>query len=131
MKAQRINLVTPVRKALIESGYSTVKIVSAVNQELAKAKLVSETAKTGDGTASKDGYRVTVTGTFKYEHSKTLPVLFDAWHSAIGKADKIARFESVEIPPVFSKWLEFAKATKEETEAENKALALELSGELK
>ena len=113
MKATRLNLCQVVRDALIEAGYSSVAVVNAVNAELAKATLISEEAKTGDGKIKGKGleYAVTVTGSFKYLQKNTLPCTFDAWHSAIAKAEKVCSMPSLEIPAVFTEWLDkFAKA---------------------
>jgi hypothetical protein len=113
MKASRLNLCQCVRESLILAGYSSVKVVDAVNSELAKATLVSEEAKTGDGKIKSKGleYAVTVTGTYKYIQKNTLPVTFDAWHSAVAKAEKIASMDNVALPKLFIEWLDkFAKA---------------------
>lgn len=119
MKPNRINLIPAVRRGLIASGYSTTKVVNAVNAALGEIKLESTSDKTGDGKVTKDSYKVTVTGTFKYTNEKTAPLLFDAWHSAIAKADKIASMEAVEIPSFFvANWLKFAKSDKATVDAE-------------
>lgn len=119
MKASRLNLIPSVRRGLLDNGFSTVKVVSAVNAALGELALASETQKSGDGNITKDGYKVTNTVAFKYEGKRTLPLMFDAWHSAQAKAAKIAEMEVVSIPPIFNTWLEkFAKGAKEELNKE-------------
>lgn len=109
MAASRINLVNPVRQALINSGYSTVKVINAVNAALGQLASKGSEAKTGNGSLSKDTYKVSVTSTEKFVGTRTVPLAFDAWHSAIERAHKIAQFECVDLPEVFNEWLEKMK----------------------
>lgn len=119
MKAQRLNLCTVVRNSILLAGYSSVKVVNAVNAALGALEAHSEEGKLGDGRVTKSEYKVTETVTLKYKGDKaTAPLLFDAWHSAIAKAEKIASFESLVLPGVFIQWLDkFAKADKSEAKS--------------
>lgn len=109
MAASRINLVNPVRVSLINSGYSTVKVVNAVNAALGQLNSKGSEAKTGAGSVSKDIYKVSVSTVEKFTGTKTIPLQFDAWHSAIAKAHKVAEFDCVDLPAEFSPWLEKMK----------------------
>jgi len=112
MKPNRLNLCQVVREALIRDGYSSVKVTDAVNSELGKLALVSSEDKTGDGKIKSKGleYAVTVTGSFKYIGKNTLPCKFDAWHSCVSKAEKVASMPAIELPVEFVTWLDgFAK----------------------
>lgn len=117
MKANRLNLCSVVRHSLIAAGYSTVKAVNAVNAELGKLASESVTSKTGEGKANtkKGEYKVSVSETHKLAGKLNAPLLFDAWHSQIAKAEKLARFDAVAIPGIFGEWLaKFAVGSKEE-----------------
>lgn len=121
MKAQRLNLCTPVRLSLLALGYSTVKIVNAVNAELGKLAVVETTGKMGDGKLASKGteYRSSVSETHKLSGKLTMPLYFDAWHSAVAKVEKIAPFKAIEVPAPFVAWADkFAKADKKEIDAE-------------
>jgi len=120
MKAERINLCSVVRASLIAAGYSTVKVVGAVNSALGELKAAKETARAGDGKHNKRmEFSITESVTTKYTGKLTTPLLFDEWHSQIAKAEKIAKFDSVSVPPVFTQWLDkFAKGKAEELETE-------------
>lgn len=124
MKASRINLIPSVRRGLINAGYSTVKVVSAVNAALGELANIATTEKAGDGSLTKSSFKVTNTVTFKYEGKRTLPLVFDAWHSKQSQADKIASMEVVEVPSIFHAWLDkFAKADAKQSEIESQELA--------
>lgn len=110
MAAKRLNLCVPVRSALVNSGISTVKVVNAVNAALGALDVKGSDSKTGDGKVSKEGYKVTVTDTTKYAGPKCDPLVFDAWHSAIARAYKVAEFECVDLPTGLTPWLESMKA---------------------
>lgn len=114
MKATRLNLITPVRTALKDAGISTVRLVNAVNAALGELKPKSSESKLGDGKigpkSSGSPYKVTETEATKYEGPVNAPLLFDAWHSALAKAEKIATFDTVALPGVLSTWLEKLKA---------------------
>lgn len=118
MQAKRINLILPVRQALIDAGISTVRVVNAVNAELGALEATGGTLKLGSGTVTKKAYRVTETVSTKFEGRKTVPLVFDAWHSKLEAAFKVARFETVGLPVVCKEWLEKMKATPEEQEKE-------------
>lgn len=118
MKPNRLNLCGAVRRSLIAGSISTVKVVSAVNSELGKIELTDSAEKTGDGRVTKQEYKVSVSASFKYTGKRTIPLLFDAWHSAIARAEKIATFDRVDIPGIFSEWLANFKATAEEKKQE-------------
>lgn len=121
MKAKRLNLCVAVRNSLINMELSTVKVVNAVNSALGELEARSEESKLGDGRVTKSEYKVTETTTSKYAGQKTtLPLLFDAWHSQVAKAEKIASFETIELPGIFKQWLEkFAKANEADKKAES------------
>jgi hypothetical protein len=124
MKANRINLVAPVRQALINAGYSTVKVVSAVNAELGKLGGEVSAAKLGGGrlTGKATEYRVSESVTTAYSGKLTDGLHFDAWHTKIESANKVAEFETVAIPARFLPWLnKFATADKEPAPASNPA----------
>ncbi len=107
MKANRINLVTPVRVALIELGISTVQVVDAVNADLGNLTGEVTNEKTGAGRTVEKGthYAVSTSQSVKHTGKLTMPLLFDAWHSKIEAANKVASFERVEIPRIFGDWL--------------------------
>jgi hypothetical protein len=122
MKAQRYNLCTPVRQALINGGFSTVNVVNAINAALGNLRCTSDDAKLSGGTAKqpKKGeatYSVTETEQRKYKGVLTAPLLFDAWNTAVDKAHKVAAFETIALPTHLSHWLAKFKAT--DTEAKN------------
>jgi len=113
MKANRINLVAPVRQALIDAGYSTVKVVAAVNAELGNLGGEISAAKLGGGraTGKLTEYAVSESVTTKYTGKLTDGLHFDAWHTKIEAAEKVAQFRHVDIPGQFVDWLnKFAKA---------------------
>jgi hypothetical protein len=113
MNAKRINLVECVRVSLTEAGYSTVKVVNAVNAELGRLAVTKggSEAKLGDGRVTKTEYRVTEDlGSVAYKGGKTPGLVFDAWHSAIAKANKVAEMDAAPIPAHFSAWLQSMKA---------------------
>jgi hypothetical protein len=130
MKPKRLNLIVEVRAALIGEGYSTVRVVNAVNAALNDLKEDEKhpaTQRTGDGKIVSRGkeYAVGVNIRINYRgKSDSPPLLFDAWHSAIAKCQTIAEFP-VTIPPIFAPWLEKMKATKEEATKEGESLQLE------
>lgn len=102
----RLNLVVPVRCALEASGYSTVRVVNAVNAALGQLEKISSESKSGHGSVSKGMFKASETLTIKYKGERNDPLDFDAWHSAIAKAHKIAEFDTVGIPVRFVEWLE-------------------------
>ena len=107
----RLNLVNPVRVALELGGYSTVRVVNAVNAALGQLEKVSSESKSGNGSVSKGMFKVSETLTIKYKGERNDPLDFDAWHSAIARANKIAEFESVSLPVRFNDWLAKLKET--------------------
>jgi predicted small secreted protein len=129
MKATRLNLCTPVRLALIAMGVSTVKTVNAVNAALGQLKSVKDEAKLGGSSiqAKKETFSVTETESHKYQGKITPPLYFDAWHTAIDKANKLAAFESVDIPKCFREWLANFKADAKELKAEQEQAETEAS----
>lgn len=108
---ERINLITCIRVALLDSGYSTVKVVAAVNAALGELKKSKETEKLGSGAANtkRGQYGVTLSVSQKWEGKLTLPLHFDAWHGAVERANKIAEIDMVSIPSVFLVWLDKMK----------------------
>lgn len=107
---QRINLITPVRTALLNSGYSSVKVVAAINSALGELKVAKSTERLGDGSMSRKGkYGVTNVVSEKYEGKYSMPLLFDAWHSKLASAHKVAEFDGIDLPAVFSEWLDKMK----------------------
>lgn len=126
MKSNRLNLCVAVRNTLRLGGYSTVKTVNAVNAALGELEVsgTKRNTKLGDGRITKTAYKVTETETIGETFSgssATVPLRFDAWHSAIAKAEKIAAMESVTLPGIFVDWLNgFAKCeSKEEANTED------------
>ncbi len=117
MKSKRLNLIGAVRAGLEARGYSTVKLVNAVNAELGKLEAVETTSKLGDGSVGRQGvsYGVTESVSVKYKTDVlTIPLLFDAWHGVIAKANRLAESDIVDIPQTFRAWLDkFAKADAE------------------
>lgn len=115
MVAKRLNLCCAVRTALINSGYSTVKVVDAVNAALNDLQEVDSEAKLGNGSITKATkerpalYKVSETVTTKYRGPISVPLIFDRWHSAIRAAEKIAPFGCVDLPEEFTPWLEKMK----------------------
>lgn len=122
MKPNRLNLCNVVRNSLTDAGYSTVKVVSAVNAALGEVEMIGETGKIGDGSVTKSAYKITVSASYKFEGKKTLPLVFDAWHSKVHAAEKIAESDTIAIPGIFKPWLDkFAKSKVEEQPAEQPA----------
>lgn len=123
MKANRLNLCTVVRHSLLAEGYSVVKTVNAVNAALVKLTQSGDVdSTTSDGKVTKEEYKVSVTEKAKFTGKVTMPLQFDAWHSAIAKAEKVLQFDSVSIPGSVREWLNgFAKGEAKEI-AEEKAL---------
>lgn len=116
MKPNRLNLCQVIREALINDGYSPVKVTEAVNAQLGKLTLKSTENKTGDGKMKEKGltYAVSVTGTFKYQGPADVSTKFDAWHSVIAKAEKLCSMPAIELPIEFIAWLDgFAKKPEE------------------
>lgn len=120
----RLNLCTVVRESLLLAGYSTVKTCNAVNSALGELEVsgTRKGLKLGDGRLTKSAYKVTETETITETlsgSSNSIPLRFDAWNSAMAKAEKIAVMVSVVIPVSFAEWLDkFAKADKKALEAE-------------
>lgn len=124
MVTKRFNLCSAVRNALQEQGISTVRVVDAVNAALADTEVVSTEGKLGDGKVTKatknqpSWFKVTETVSIKRRGTVSAPLLFDAWHSAVAKAEKIASFEAIELPDVFADWLaKMKEPAKEEQSA--------------
>ena len=116
---KRINLVSCVRAALIEQGISTVKVVDAVNSAIGGLEAIKATDKLGAGSVTKKAYKVTHAVSTQYGGKITMPLLFDAWHSKIEAACKVAVFDTVGIPAVFKDWLaKMAKTEKTEADVE-------------
>lgn len=124
MNAKRYNPCAPIRNALLNAGYSTVKVTNAVNSALGELTASTVESKLGDGRITKTEYKVTESTTTKFAgKAESLPLRFDAWCGAMEKANKIASFETVTIPGIFTEWLEFAKVPAEEAKKEKAALA--------
>jgi hypothetical protein len=116
---ERINLVSPVRVALVEAGVSSVLVVSAVNAALGELEMVRRSERTGSGTVSKSNYSVSISISERFTGKRTMPLLFDAWHSKIEAANKVAAFDRVAIPSTFEDWLaKFRKPAMETTPAQ-------------
>jgi hypothetical protein len=116
---ERINLVNPVREALVEAGISSVLVVSAVNAALGELTMVKRSERTGSGTVSKSSYSVSMSISERFSGKRTMPLLFDAWHGKIAAAHKVAAFDSVAIPSIFEDWLaKFSKPAIETTPAQ-------------
>lgn len=119
MKAKRYNPCAPIRAALIEGGYSTVRITNAVNSALGELAATAEESKLGDGRITKTSYKVTESTSTKYEgKADSAPLRFDAWCGVINKANEIASFPTIAIPGMFTEWLKFAKVTEDELKKE-------------
>lgn len=126
MNAKRLNLCPAIRAALSDAGYSTVRVVNAVNSALGELSVSSSESKLGDGRITKTAYKVTETTAAKYEgNAASVPLRFDAWNGAIAKAEKIASFDSVAIPVIFKAWLDKMKATPEEIAKEQATIVKE------
>lgn len=123
MKSQRLNLCQSFRNSLIEHGYSTVKIVNAVNAALGELDKsgTKQSEKLGDGRLTKTAYKVTETTTIAETYSgnaSSIPLRVDVFNSQLAKLEKVAVFENAPLPPVFCEWFDkFAKADKPEVEA--------------
>lgn len=109
MNSKRLNLIGAVRAGLEAAGYSTVKVVNAVNSALGQLQETGSESKLGDGKAGKGTYKVSESTVTKYAGEINEPLRFDAWHSAVTKANKIAEMDSVAIPAVFGPWLQKMK----------------------
>lgn len=110
MNAKRYNPCAAIRNALHNGGYSTVKVTNAVNSALGELTAKSVESKLGDGRISKTSYSVTEATTTKFTGDlASLPLRFDAWCCAVAKAEKIASFETIQLPGIFVEWLKFAK----------------------
>jgi hypothetical protein len=121
-KANRLNMCSAVREALVKAGYSTVKVVNAVNGELEAMALEKSEEKTGDSKYSTKTGLVTVGTSVKetYKDKATIGRLFDVWNTHIKKAEECFT-TVVEIPAIVKPWLDgFAKATAKETAQEAK-----------
>jgi len=125
MKPARINLCLPVFNSVATLGYSTVAVVNAVNASLCDVKLSENPEeKIGDGRLTKTAYKVSGSIAYKWEGQINTPRRFDAWHSKVAAANKIAEFESVGIPSEFIKWMDgFAKAPAKSAAAQADAQA--------
>lgn len=119
---KRINLIPPIRKALVNAGISTFRVVEAVNAELGKLEATKESAKLGTGSVTKAGYKVTGVVSTVYKGNKTIPLLFDAWHGKVEAAYKVAGFDEIAIPGIFSEWLSKLKKHSETEVAETEAV---------
>ena len=109
MKGTRPNFCQPVREALIQAGYSYVRVLSAVNSFLGQLEAVQSTAKVGHGRLTKSSYKVSETEKNDYETGKSIVGIFDSWSCAIERADKIAEMDSVSLPAKFNVWLQKMK----------------------
>lgn len=109
MNARRINLIGCVRAALEAAGISTVKVVNAVNAKLGQLDCVGTESKLGHGRVGKSLYKVSESTTSKYQGEIDIALRFDAWHSAMAKADKIGEMDNCYIPVAFSAWLQSMK----------------------
>lgn len=120
MKANRRNFCGPVLCALDDLKVSRMAVLNAVNSALGELESTSEETKTGAGRVTKMDYKVSTTTTAKYIGEKSnAPLLFDAWASAIERANKVAEFDTVSIPAVLKPWLnKFIKSDKPETKPE-------------
>ena len=118
MKSNRLNLCVTLRNTLLNSGYSTVKAVNAVNAALGDLTIAGseDKVKMGDGKLTKTAYKVSevTTTTDKYTGSLgNIALRFDAFNAALSKVEKIAEVESITLPEIFVDWLnKFAKAEK-------------------
>jgi len=118
MNSRRINLIGCVRAGLETAGLSTVKVVDAVNSALGQLDEVGSESKLGGGSVGKGTYKVSETTQTKYKGALNAPLLFDAWHSAMAKANKIAEIDEVDIPAVFGPWLQKMKLVEAPAPAE-------------
>lgn len=127
MKATRLNLIPVVRSALWDAGYSSVKVVNAVNSALGELTNPVVEHTLGDGKVKSKGEHYSVTESIKeaYTAKMTPPLLFDAWHSGVQKLQKIASVDTIGIPPVLVVWLD--KFAKGESEALVKEATTQLS----
>lgn len=106
MNSKRLNLCTSVRLALSNMGVSTVAVVNAINGVIGQAKCTKHVAKLGAGSVTKKTYGVTESESKKWELPKCIVTTFDAWHSKIEAADKVAPMtEALVIPEMFKDWL--------------------------
>lgn len=122
--AERINLCQSVRTSLVASGYSSVRVVNAVNSAIGELSRADKPDKLGPGRASikRGQYKVAGSVGYQLEGKLTMPLWFDSWHSAIEKAEKVAPFDSVAIPQMFEEWLNKMKEpvkSKEPDQAES------------
>lgn len=123
VEAKRLNLCDCVRLSVLQMGVSTVAVVNAINGVIGEAKLAKPAElKMGAGRVTKSKYNVSGSVSLKWQLPKCVVTTFDAWHSAIEKADKVAPMtEPVPIPKMFHEWLLKFKTTgaDEEPEVEN------------
>jgi len=103
---KRLNLISCVRTALEVRGISTVAVVNAVNAELGRLEKLSSQQKLGTGSVTKKAYKVTNTVTEKFTGAITAPLHFDAWHCKLEAANKLAEIPTIEIPTLYTPWLE-------------------------
>jgi hypothetical protein len=118
-KPSRINLCSAIRTLLIANSISTVGVVNAINATLSELEAIKSESKTGDSKVNKSfEYSVSVTENHKFKARCTVVLLFDAWNTAIAKAENLASFDLKEIPVTFGEWLKkFAVKKGEEVES--------------
>ncbi len=106
MTSKRINLVECVRLALGDMGVSSVSVVNAINGVLAEAEKAGHKAKLGAGSVSKKAYKVVESNSITWALPRCVVTTFDAWHSKIEAADKVAPMTgAIAIPELFKEWL--------------------------
>lgn len=106
ISSKRLNLIPCVREALVAMGISSVQVVNAINGILEEAKRTKHVAKLGAGRVTKKAYSVTESESSTWQLPKCIVTTFDAWHSKLEAADKVAPMtEAVPIPVVFHDWL--------------------------
>lgn len=130
---QRLNLCSVIRHACIEAGYSTVKIIGAVNSALGDLEVTKEKATTKNSLVTKQTknkaslFRINQAVSLSYETENiSLPLRFDAWNTLVERMESdsmktvgtIEHLKMMPLPHVFTEWLDkFAKKDTETVEA--------------
>lgn len=122
----RYNLIKCVRAALAARNISVVRVCDAINASLGQLSVKEKSTKLGTGSARmpKKGdwsYTVSYSERHKLVGSLTDPLRFDAWHSKVEGACKVAEIEVIGIPAIFDEWLQKFERTDTVPEGESVA----------
>ena len=121
MAKERYNLVSTVRSLLSEQGYSSVAVVNAINAAMGQLVETKRTIKLGDGSVTKNAYRVSESESRRFEGKRNGALDMDAFNSHIGKIEKrLGAMVLKEFPESIKDWLSAHPAFKPTTAVEEK-----------